>query len=112
MSKRAPIYHAGRASVVCSLALLDGHFHEKWTYVILGPIFLIKKRGKKRERKRESSLVVYWLTLLSLFVSRSYVVTTTLPGKLVKAAISNEEVPSWTPGRSYFSLLFAARRRL
>jgi hypothetical protein len=40
---------------------------------------LFFKGGKKRERKRESSLV-YWLTLLYLFVSCLYVVTATLSG--------------------------------
>jgi hypothetical protein len=51
MSKRAPIYHAGRASVVCSLALLDGHFHEKWAYVIVGANFFIEKGRKEKEKR-------------------------------------------------------------
>jgi uncharacterized membrane protein len=103
MSKRAPIYHAGRASVVCSLALLDGHFHEKWAYVIVGANFFYRKR---EERKGKESALLYWSRLLYLFVSHLFVVTATLSGKLVKVAISNEEVPSSTPGRSYFCLAF------
>jgi hypothetical protein len=73
------------------------------------PIFLNKKGGKKRERRKEKrELLVYWLTtLLYLFVSRLYVVTAKLSGKLVKVAISNEEVPtSSTHGQSYFCLAF------
>jgi hypothetical protein len=46
------------------------------------------------------------MTLLHSFVSRPYVVTATLSGKLVKVANSNEEVPGSTPGQSYFCLAF------
>jgi hypothetical protein len=55
--------------------------------------FLNKKRGKGKERA-----LLYWLTLLYLFVSRLYFVTATLSGKLVKVTSSNEEVPSSAPG--------------
>jgi hypothetical protein len=108
MGKQAPIYRAGRASA-CSLALLDGHFHKKWTHSmyrsIVGTNFFIKKREERKGGGKERALV-YWLTLLHLFVSCLYVVTTTLSGKLVKVAISNEEVPSSAPGRSCICLAF------
>jgi hypothetical protein len=64
MGKRAPIYRAGGASA-CSLALLDGQFHEEWTCVVLGAnLFLLKKGGKKRERKRESSSVLVLVNIV------------------------------------------------
>jgi hypothetical protein len=54
--------------------------------------FFYKKReerkGKGKEKEKERALV-YWLTLLYLFVSRLYVVTSTLSGKLVKALPQN-----------------------
>jgi hypothetical protein len=60
-----------------------------------------ERKGKGKGKGKERALVD-WLTLLYLLVSLLYVVTATLSGKLVKVAISNEEVPSLTPGRSYF----------
>jgi uncharacterized membrane protein len=66
---------------------------------ISGDDFFYKKRDERKGRgEGKERAIVYWLVLLSLFVSHLYVVTATLSRKLVKVAISNEEVPSSTSG--------------
>jgi hypothetical protein len=109
VGKLAPIYCAGRASAR-SLALIETDISMKNGHVSCSRCQFFYEKREERKGKGKERALVYWLTLLHLFVSHLYVLTATLSGKLVKVVISNDEVLSLTPGRSYFALLFATQR--
>jgi hypothetical protein len=74
--------------------------------------FFYEKREERKGKGKERALV-YWLTLLYLCVSRLYVDTATLSGKLVKVVIivMRRSLVGLLI-EAICALLFAARRRL